>query len=105
MIRKFKYLLKKLIKEDIDFVINTDPIDDDCPCPELVFEMEKSLENNEDSLDFILILGMLWLYCNPGKSLEYFKTAVDLDQKNSDIQSILALLNVRLKSHSENTPW
>ncbi len=86
-----------LIKEDIDFVINTDPIDDDCPCPELVFELENELQNNRNSLDFNLILGMLWLYCKLDKSVEYFEKAYLIDKDNNSIKSIRALLTARLE--------
>ena len=86
-----------LIKEDIDFIINTDPVDDDCPCPELVFEMEHSIVESRHSLDTTLVLGILWLYCNVHKSLEYFSQAVKIDNNNKIIKSILALLSARLQ--------
>jgi pentatricopeptide repeat protein len=91
-----------LIKEDIDFVINTDPIDDDCPCPELVFELESALQNNRTSLDYNLILGMLWLYCKLEKSAEYFEKAYQLDNQNNTIKSICALLTARLGKKSSD---
>ena len=85
-----------LIKEDVDFIINTDPIDDDCPCPELVFDMEKEIPNNKNSKNFALTLGMLWLYCDLKKSIQYFKDARKLESKDSTIKSILIFLNSRL---------
>ena len=84
-----------LIKEDIEFVINTDPISDDCPCPELVFDMEQKLENSQNSIDFNLILGMLWLYCNVDKSLYYFNRVLQIDSEFSKVKIILALINAR----------
>jgi len=89
-----------LIKEDIDFIINTDPVDDDCPCPELVFELEHSNVHNHQSLDSMLVLGILWLYCNLQKSFEYFTQAAKLDNDDKMIKSILALLNVRLQKEN-----
>jgi pentatricopeptide repeat protein len=89
-----------LIKEDIDFVINTDPVDDDCPCPELVFEMEHGNVSSEQSLDSNLVLGMLWLYCNLHKSFEYFTKASHLDKNGKMIKSILALMDVRLQKEN-----
>jgi len=86
-----------LIKEDIDFVINTDPIDDDCPCPEIVFELESELQDNHSSLDYNLILGMLWLYCKLDKSIYYFEKAYQMDTQNNTIKSIRALLNARFE--------
>jgi len=84
-----------LIKEDLEFVINTDPISDDCPCPELVFDMEQKLDNNINSLDFNLILGMLWLYCNVEKSLYFFNRVLQIDPDYSKVKIILALLKSR----------
>ena len=84
-----------LIKEDIEFVINTDPISDDCPCPELVFDMEQKLENSKNSIDFNLVLGMLWLYCNVDKSLYYFNRVLQIDSDFSKVKIILALINAR----------
>ena len=86
--------------EDIDFVINTDPIDDDCPCPELVFELETELQNNRTSLDYNLILGMLWLYCKLEKSAAYFKKAYELDSQNQTIKSIRALIDARIEKET-----
>lgn len=81
-----------LIKDDADYIINTDPIADDCPCPELVYEAERHLYNNLDSVDFTLRLGMLWLYCDVNEAIRYFKEAHNLAPEDSDIKSILALL-------------
>jgi len=84
-----------LIKEDLEFVINTDPISDDCPCPELGFDMEQKLENSKNSIDFNLILGMLWLYCNVEKSLNYFNRVLQIDADFSKVKIILALISAR----------
>ncbi len=89
-----------LIKEDIDFIINTDPVDDDCPCPELVFDMEHWNVNTRQSLDDAEVLGMLWLFCNLHKSFEYFTQAANMDKNDKMIKSILALLNVRLQKEN-----
>ena len=89
-----------LIKEDIDFIINTDPVDDDCPCPELVFEIEHGNINNNQSLDSLMVLGILWLYCNLHKSFEYFIQASNMDKNNKMIKSIMTLLNVRMEKES-----
>ena len=90
-----------LIKEDVDFVINTDPISDDCPCPELVYDMEQKLENSKKSIDFNLILGMLWLYCNVEKSIYYFNRVLQIDPNYSKVKIILALLNSRAVDKQE----
>jgi pentatricopeptide repeat protein len=85
-----------LIKEDVDCVINTDPISDDCPCPELVYDMEQKLENNKKSMDFNLILGMLWLYCNVEKSIFYFNRVLQIEPDFSKSKIVLTLLKSRV---------
>ncbi len=89
--RAFRCFLS-LIKEDADFVIHTDPVDDDCPCHELVFDAESGLQNNQESLDYVLRLGMLWLYCDVRESVRYFKQAQNMAPDDGDIKAALALL-------------
>lgn len=89
--RAFTYFIS-LVKEDAEYIIQTDPIDDDCPCPELVYEAERALQNNDHSLDYILRLGMLWLYCDMHESMRYFKKAQELAPDDGDIKTIITLL-------------
>ena len=81
-----------MINEDIDFIINTDPIKDDCPCPELVHNFEKDLTVNHGSTDFNLMLGIIWLFCDVNKSLEYFTKTHKLEPKRQKIIEIIHLL-------------
>ena len=85
-----------LIKEDIDFVINTDPIDDDCPCTELVFDLEKKISNKSPSVNDFIILGILWLYCNVQRSWDYFQKAAQLIPDDPRIKSVLSILKTRI---------
>ncbi len=87
-IHKALTLFHNLIETDIDIILNTDPINDDCPCPEIIRQM------NDRSIDLLekeenLRLGILWLYCDIKKSIQYFKIA-SLDNKESTlIKSVL----------------
>ncbi len=92
--RAFSYFIS-LVKDDADFIINTDPVDDDCPCPELVYEAERHLQNNDSSVDFLLRLGMLWLYCDPRESMRYFRQALSLAPNDGEIKTILTLLKAK----------
>ena len=94
-IRKAMTYFKALIKEDANFVIDTDPVADDCPCPELIYEAERFLYNNLDSVDFTLRLGMLWLYCDVNESFRCFQQAHELAPNDSDIKSIITLLKTK----------
>jgi len=84
-----------LIKEDVDFVIYTDPVDDDCPCHELVFDAEHGLQDNQESLDYVLRMGMLWLYCDVHESVRYFEQAQNMAPDDGDIKAALALLKLK----------
>lgn len=92
-----------LIKEDIQFIVKTDPVADDCPCPELVLKMEGELNGNPDSFDYHVVLGMLYLYCDAKKSFHYFQRAYQIDQSNSMISSILIIIKKFLNSLNKTT--
>ncbi|MBU2507351.1 MAG: hypothetical protein KJ799_11610 [Bacteroidetes bacterium] len=90
-----------LAKEDIDFIINADPIEDDCPCPELVEKMN-SLEPQLDSLDREIVAGILWLYCDIEKSLQHFDNAVKFNNDDPTVHAAVKLISSKLKSISSN---
>ncbi len=85
-----------LIKEDVDFVINTDPIDDDCPCSELVFDLERKVAERGESLNDLIVLGILWLYCNVDRSWNYFLQASRMNPDEARIKSVLSILKPRI---------
>ena len=98
-------MFEDLIIQDIEFIITADAIKDDCPCPDLVVKIEKSRSINYKSLDYFLILGIIWLYCDVQKSLEYFYEAQNLernDRINSIIEKIEEYLNITNSTKSIN---
>ncbi|MBI9071595.1 MAG: hypothetical protein JEY94_08345 [Melioribacteraceae bacterium] len=100
-------LFISLIREDIDIIINTHPIDDDCPCPELIYNYENSLDLNNQGEKDLLILGILWLYCDFNKSMEKFEEAVQ--KKSSDIEAKTILRIMKAKElelkQKDNNPY
>jgi tetratricopeptide (TPR) repeat protein len=93
-------LFSKLLNENIEFIINTDPELDDCPCPELIEKIGNFNHQNESSFDHLLTLAIIWLYCDENKSLEYFKKLHELEPNNllinqsiKKIESFIRLLN------------
>lgn len=74
----------RIIKEDIDIIIKTTPEKDDCPCPQLVKNLEIAEQKNLSKIEVIIELGILWLYCDSQKSEEFFEKALTL-KKDSDI--------------------
>lgn len=83
----------QLISEDIEFIINTNVIEDDCPCPELITQAENSLFNNTESSDYYILLGILWLYCDKQKSIENFRKALKTNTDNELIKSCYAIIS------------
>ncbi len=94
-IQKALNIFYNLIVEDIDCIIKTDPIADDCPCPELVSHYGTILPYEENSTDLIIMLGMLWLYCNANKSLSFFKSAEKMKPEHERIKSISSIIGNR----------
>lgn len=92
-VEKALELFLSILRVNIDFIVNTDPQADDCPCPELTSEMEKKLNENRESLDYQLILGILWLYCNVDKSITYFRKAQEMAPRISTLNAIVKILN------------
>ncbi len=87
-INEFLYLAR----EDLDFLTHTDIVEDDCPCAEIIYEIEKDFFLNiEDSLTFT-IMGILWAYCDLDRAYEYFKKSLEI-KKDERVEKILSLIN------------
>lgn len=87
-----------LVKEDIDFIINTDIVADDCPCPELTAKYGGILPYEKDSIDLKLMIGMLWLYCDAEKSLNFFKQILSDNPGDKRIKEVTSIIQEKLKS-------
>jgi tetratricopeptide (TPR) repeat protein len=91
----------QLVKEDIDYIIETDLVADDCPCIELTDKYGNILPYENESYDLKLMLSMLWLYCNPVKSLEFFKRILLENPGDSRISEIALLIEEKIKSSNK----
>jgi pentatricopeptide repeat protein len=79
-IEKALELFLNLIKEDIDFITNVNLIDDDCPCSELIFDIENKAKSYSQSVDTNIVLGILWLFCDIDRSINYFEQAHSINK-------------------------
>jgi len=87
-------LFLDVITHDVHSIISTNPIFDNCPCPQLVYEMENSIATtNENQKN--LALGMLWLYCDIIPSYRYFMSITRPDER---VKRIIAQLQETLPS-------
>jgi hypothetical protein len=97
-IEKALKIFIELLKEDISFIINTNPDKDDCPCPELVTKIENENNKAYSISELYTVLGMLWLYCDINKSVRNFELAQIHLPKNEDISYALQ----KIKEHKIN---
>jgi tetratricopeptide (TPR) repeat protein len=94
-IQKALNVFYNLIEEDIDCIINTDVVSDDCPCPDLVKHYGKIFPYEENSIDLKLMLGMLWLYCEVPTSLKFFKSVLKEYPNDERLKSISSIIGNR----------
>ena len=90
-VKKALDLFYKVISEDITIITNTNLVDDDCPCPEIITKFENI---NEPELSFQSkqeILGMLWLYCDYYKSIQQFEKLKEFNPKEPVYSNILKI--------------
>jgi tetratricopeptide (TPR) repeat protein len=93
----------KLVKEDIYFVIETDLVAEDCPCPELIDKYGTVLPYESGSSDMKLMLAMLWLYCSVTKSLEFFQQVLLENTGDYRIKEVVSLIEDQLNTSNKLT--
>ena len=92
-------LFNELITVDIEFILEADPVKDDCPCPELVENVGKfDLEN---SVDYLVLTGILWLFCDHKKSITYFQKAVAQSPENKAVAYAFNTIKDYFEKHPE----
>ena len=85
-----------LISEDIKFVMDADPLRDDCPCAELI----KSIDSSSYTIyENKLVNGILWLFCDSKTSLEYFMEAKEIKPNNKFISQIINIIQNQIPDH------
>ena len=92
-----------LAKEDVSFIMDTDFVADDCPCPELIDKYGNFFHYEKDSYDMNLMLAMLWLYCDVNKSLEFFKRNLIEKPVDTRIKEIISVIESNIKTSSKLT--
>jgi len=90
-----------LVKEDINFIATADPIYDDCPCSEIINQLE-TLPKDQLSPDTNLYCGILWLYCDPKVSIKFLKKAVIDFPENVGLKNTLEIIKEFIKTSSHH---
>lgn len=102
--RKFEKALDiflSLVKEDIIFITSADKILDDCPCPELLDDFNRT-HSIEDSYEFNLSHGMLWLYCEESKAIDYLKLALNANPEDEKLRESVEIIEAHIKDLKAN---
>lgn len=102
-IQKAFNIFYNLVLEDVDCIINTDIVSDDCPCPDLVKHYGKIFPYEENSIDLKLMLGMLWLYCEVQTSLNFFKSVLQVHPNDERLKAISSMIEEKLKKINPQT--
>lgn len=85
----------KIINENIEAIINSNIEEEDCPCPEIIPEIEDDklfFDENEKNL----ALGILWLYCDALKSEYYFLQHQKVNSEDKIISQTIHLIQNHL---------
>ena len=95
-------LFTSLVKEDISFIVNADPIFDDCPCSEIIKELQPS-PNDTITPDLNIYNGIIWLYCDPIISIKYLKKAFFDFPDNLGLKSTIETIELHIKNEHQHT--
>lgn len=80
----------ELVSDNIETIMNTDMVKDDCPCPEIIDQTIPELKSNSEA-ELIIKLGILWLYCDLEKSIHYFE---QVPKTHQYYQSVIKILQI-----------
>ncbi len=85
-------LLLLLIKKDINIILNSNLKEDDCPCNDLIFQIENGEIKYPSDQETYISLGVLWLYCNHTTSINYFQMALNEKPENKYLIKVITFL-------------
>jgi tetratricopeptide (TPR) repeat protein len=83
--------LERVLTTSPRTVIDTDPDEEDCPCPALCAALERRLSPGPASYPILLGLGILELYCDLQRARRHLLQAYDLRPVETRLGRVLAL--------------
>ena len=92
-VEKSLELFTDLISTDINIIVRTNHEDEMCPCPDLIYEFENNSFNSSNDFEQIVLLGILWLYCNIYKSFNYLNKASLMKPENKNLIKVLRIIS------------
>ena len=78
---KALHYLLTILRRDPAIIIKIDIDTEDCPCRDLIIELEERAGYSDGDERSILSLAMLWLYCNLQRAMEYLDLIEDPENK------------------------
>ena len=93
LINKALHLFHDVVTADIGIITDTDPVRDDCPCPQLIYDFECSITNVKSEKEMEIVLGILWTFCDLERAVNYFGKAASKDADNELLKSIYTTLS------------
>lgn len=96
-------LFSSQIKDDINSILNTNPDSEDCPCPEIISEIENQEKLFNSEIEKAAALGILWLFCSIEKSIEFFKKAELMNPDDLRFKEINTILLNKLMLNKTNS--
>lgn len=79
--RKALDYLLVILRRDPEIIVKTDIDTEDCPCRDLIIELEERTGYSDGDERNVLSLAMLWLYCNVNRAIDYLNLIPGTEQK------------------------
>jgi pentatricopeptide repeat protein len=95
-------LFCEIINEDIEIILKTDPVKEDCPCPELIEKIEKQIYPGNENKELLFVLAIIWLYCDESKSLQYFSKLHEIDPKDDIVSSAIQIIGNYIREQTSH---
>ncbi len=91
-------IFSNLISENINILLNSNHERDDCPCRQMIYELE-NYPSKFSETEKSLALGILWFYCDISTSQKYFNEVIRLEPDNSLFKNISQKINNSFSQH------
>lgn len=95
-------MLYEVISRDIKLIVNTNTKEENCPCSELIYEIENNPKFTSDDYNQNLVLGILWLYCDVMISYDYLLRAESLDEALPTLSKVTKFISKYLTHNNSN---
>ena len=89
--KALQYLLV-LMAKDMSTILENNRNDEDCPCNDLIFNIENDEIKYSTEEEKYTALAILWLYCNHKTSLNYFQMALNENPQNRNLIKMISFI-------------